>query len=211
MLPHLPRKPRYRDLAKAAHECHACPLWKNATQTVFGDGPVSAKLMLVGEQPGDQEDKQGRTFVGPAGHELDRALAQAKVPRELLYLTNAVKHFKWTPRGKRRLHAKPNMSEVHACRPWFDAELALVAPEVIVLMGATAVASVFGGGFRLTEHLGETLEVEGIPARIIVTYHPSAVLRMRSDPAAYELARKRLVADLRRAATLAHLPRRKAA
>jgi DNA polymerase len=183
-------------LRDAAAGCRGCDLYKTGTQTVFGEGPVPAGLMLVGEQPGDQEDRQGRPFVGPAGRVLDEALAAAGIDRGGVYLTNAVKHFKWTARGKRRLHAKPSAREAAACRPWLEAEMATVRPRIIVCMGATAAASLLGPAFRLTRHRGEFMEGTGWAALVTATIHPSAVLRM-PDEAARRAAMAGLVEDLR--------------
>ena len=163
-------------LRRAAAGCTACPLWRCGTQTVFGEGRKRAALMLVGEQPGDQEDLAGRPFVGPAGRLLDRALEEAGIAREDAYVTNAVKHFKWKPKGKRRIHDKPNEREIVACSPWLEAELDAIAPEIVVALGATASRSLLGKGFRLTHHRGELVEWDRDPL-ITATIHPSAVLR----------------------------------
>ncbi len=163
-------------LRKAAADCRACPLWKNATQTVFGEGPEKAVVMLVGEQPGDQEDLQGHPFVGPAGRILDEALADAGIPRDKTYVTNAVKHFKWKARGKRRIHDKPNWSEVAACHPWLESEIAAVRPRAIVALGATAARAVIGRTVAITRERGQPLESELAPL-VVATFHPSAVLR----------------------------------
>ncbi|HEY2514673.1 MAG TPA: UdgX family uracil-DNA binding protein [Polyangiaceae bacterium] len=197
--PHGPR-PRLPALREAAAGCHACDLWKNATQTVFGEGPSHARMMLVGEQPGDREDLAGAPFVGPAGGLLDRALAAAGLERSKVYLTNAVKHFKWTPRGKRRLHSKPNQGEMHACHPWLEAEIQAVRPSVIVCLGATAAQSLLGPAFRVTKSRGLLLQgPDG--ARILATIHPSSILRA-PDHAAREEAFAGFVADLAKAAAL---------
>jgi uracil-DNA glycosylase len=173
--------------------CRNCDLWENATQTVFGEGPVPARVMMMGEQPGDQEDRAGRPFVGPAGRVLDEALERAGIVRSEVYVTNAVKHFKWTPRGKRRIHQTPNQIEITACSPWFAAELRAVTPRVLVLLGAVAAKSVFGSSFRVTRDHGQPLEgPEGTTA--IATYHPSAVLR--TNPEEREARMAELVADL---------------
>jgi DNA polymerase len=168
---------------RAAETCTNCPLYQNATQTVFGSGPPGAPLMLVGEQPGDKEDLEGEPFVGPAGRLLDRALEDAGIDRAGVYLTNAVKHFKWRPAGKVRLHKKPNAAEVQACRPWLEQEITLVAPRLVVLLGATAAQSVLGKSFRVTQHRGELVEWPYEPLAM-ATIHPSAVLRARDDRAA---------------------------
>ena len=167
-------------LREASQGCRGCQLWERGTQTVFGEGARESKLMFVGEQPGDQEDLAGKPFVGPAGRLLDEALEEAGIDRRLAYVTNAVKHFKWEPRGKRRIHAKPNWSELAACRPWLEAELAVVKPEVLVCLGATAAQSLLGRQFRVTQSRGEWVESELAP-RVTATIHPSAILRQRDD------------------------------
>jgi uracil-DNA glycosylase family protein len=186
-------------LAAEAAGCHACDLYRNATQTVFGQGPAGARLLLVGEQPGDQEDKAGTPFVGPAGRILDQALAEAGLARDEVYLTNAVKHFKWTAKGKRRIHQKPSAREVAACRGWLDAELAAVDPAVIVALGATAGQALFGSGFRVGAARGRALDLDD--RAVVATIHPSAVLRVQ-DPADRAEQYAGLVADLKRAAVL---------
>jgi uracil-DNA glycosylase len=191
---YLPERPTLPRLRAAAAGCRACPLWQTGTQTVFGEGGASARLMLVGEQPGDQEDTQGRPFVGPAGRLLEQALEQAGIDRDDAYLTNAVKHFKWEARGKRRIHAKPAWSEQVACRPWLEAELAVVAPRVLVCLGATAAQSLLGKQFRVTKERGRWLDSE-LAEHVTATIHPSAVLRKRDgESRGRELAG--LVADL---------------
>jgi DNA polymerase len=185
-------------LRTAAEHCQACPLWRRATQTVFGAGRAHASLLLVGEQPGDQEDRAGQPFVGPAGRLLDQALAEAGIDRRAVYLTNAVKHFKWKGaegRGKRRLHQKPNGNEVRACRPWLLAEIAAVAPEVIVCLGATAAQSLLGNAFRVTQQRGQVVP-SALPARVIATVHPSSILRAPDEEARHQELH-RFVADLR--------------
>jgi DNA polymerase len=184
-------------VAGDAAGCRACPLWRLGTQTVFGEGPDGADVVVVGEQPGDREDEQGRPFVGPAGRLLDDALAAAGIPRDTVYVTNAVKHFKWTPRGKRRIHATPNVGEVLACKPWLEAELEALAPDVLVLLGTTAVRSVLGPGRTITRLRGRVLE-EGPAPATVVTVHPSSVVRLDGDDRAS--AFEALVADLRLAA-----------
>jgi DNA polymerase len=191
---------RLEQLRAEAATCTACDLHARATQTVFGEGPRDASLMLVGEQPGDQEDKAGEPFVGPAGHVLDRALGDAGIERAEVYVTNAVKHFKWKPQGRRRLHDKPNRREIVACRQWLDAELDAVEPEVVVVLGATAGQALFGAKFRVGTARGQVLDLDGFP--VVATVHPSAVLRARDGPDRDELF-DGLVADLRRAAELA--------
>jgi uracil-DNA glycosylase len=167
-------------LREAASGCTACPLYKNATQTVFGEGPKHAKLMLVGEQPGDQEDLSGKPFIGPAGQLLDRALEEAGIDRNAVYLTNTVKHFKWEPRGKRRIHQKPSSRDIAACRPWLEAELRIVRPGVLVCMGSTAAQALFGPSFRVTRERGKLLESEIAP-RVVTTVHPSSLLRQPDE------------------------------
>ena len=195
------------ELAEAAHSCKGCDLHLDATQTVFGAGSAKADLMLVGEQPGDQEDKAGEPFVGPAGKLLDKALLAAGVERNRLYVTNAVKHFKFTrpERGKRRIHKTPNRTEVVSCRPWLLAELTSVQPEVVMLLGATAAQSLMGSTFRLTAHRGEVLHLPDTASltfdpQVVVTAHPSSVLRGR--PEDRDNAFEALVSDLRFAAGL---------
>jgi uracil-DNA glycosylase family protein len=176
--PFLPERPTLPALRAAVQHCRGCPLYANATQAVFGHGRRSARVMLVGEQPGDQEDRTGTPFVGPAGRLLDRALAEAGIDRDETYVTNAVKHFKWKARGTRRIHDKPSWSEQLACRPWLDAELALVKPEVVVLLGATAAQALLGRGFRVTRDRGRQPHSD-LAETVIATIHPSAVLRSR--------------------------------
>lgn len=154
----IPDKPTLASLRAAAAGCKACHLWKLGTQTVFGEGSAIARVMMVGEQPGDKEDLQGRPFVGPAGAILDKALAAAGIDRNDIYVTNIVKHFKWEPRGKRRLHKKPNALEISACRPWLDAEISVIKPEVVVLLGATAAQGILGNQFRVTKQRGQWLQ-----------------------------------------------------
>jgi uracil-DNA glycosylase len=194
----LPARLSLPALDRAAASCRGCGLYINATQTVFGEGPSTARVVLVGEQPGDAEDKQGRPFVGPAGRMLDRALEEAGLARESVYVTNAVKHFSFEPRGKARIHKKPRASEVRACHPWLEAELAVIHPEVLVLLGATAAQSVFGPTFRVSRERGRPLTTTRAPV-VIATAHPSSILRA-PDPAARDEAYRALVADLRVAA-----------
>jgi DNA polymerase len=187
-------------LRQEAADCRACPLWKDATQTVFGEGPQTAGIMLVGEQPGDKEDLAGKPFVGPAGQMLDRALQEAGIDRGKVYVTNAVKHFKFVPRGKIRLHQKPNTSEIKACRPWYERELASVKPGLVVAMGATAAQSVFGKVTPINRNRGRLIDLEG-GIQALVTVHPSYLLRLPdADARAREYAR--FVDDLKIAAGL---------
>ena len=167
-------------LRKAAAGCKGCHLWQVGTQTVFGEGARGAEVMFVGEQPGDQEDRAGQPFVGPAGRVLDEALVEAGIDRSTTYVTNAVKHFKWQARGKRRIHQKPNWAEMTACRPWLEAELAVVKPRVLVLLGATAAQSLLGREFRVTQHRGELLESD-LAEAVTATVHPSSILRGEPD------------------------------
>jgi len=178
-------------LRSEAAGCTACDLYERATQTVFGEGPPSARVVFIGEQPGDHEDIEGRPFVGPAGRIFDDALGDAGIDRDTTYVTNAVKHFKWTPRGKRRLHQKPNAREIRACRQWWEAELAAIEPDVVVCLGATAAQAVFGMSFRLTQHRGEWQWLGD--RRALATVHPSAVLRAGDERDAVYAG---LVADL---------------
>src|SRR4051812_34977623 len=191
----LPEKRTLPVLAEAAHGCEGCDLFRNATQTVFGEGRPGAEIMMVGEQPGDREDLQGRPFVGPAGHLLDDALEQAGIDRDAVYVTNAVKHFKWTPRGKRRIHKRPSAEEIAACRPWLEAELEVVRPEVLACLGATAAQALLGRQFRVTQHRGEFVESPLAPL-VTATVHPSSILRA-PDEAAREREMEAFVADLR--------------
>jgi uracil-DNA glycosylase len=196
----IPADPSLPALREAAAGCRACPLCELGTRTVFGEGAADARLMLVGEQPGDVEDREGRPFVGPAGHLLDRALVEAGIERERVYLTNAVKHFKWVARGRRRIHDTPNEREMTACRPWLRAEIEVVRPELVVCLGATAARTLLGRDFRLTRHRGEILE-SALAPRVVATLHPSAVLR--SPPERRRRALAGLVEDLRIAAAAA--------
>ena len=186
-------------LREAAAGCKGCHLRELGTQTVFGEGPESAPLMLVGEQPGDQEDKAGKPFVGPAGRLLDKALAEAGIDRSATYLTNAVKHFKWQARGKRRIHQTPTWAEITACRPWLETELAVVQPRVLVLLGATAAQSLLGRQFRVTQSRRKLIESD-LAEAVTATIHPSAILRGEPDRREAELAA--FVDDLRFAAGL---------
>ncbi len=193
----VPKKASLAQLRAAAARCRGCPLYANATQTVFGEGPADAPLMLVGETPGDYEDRSGRPFVGPAGRLLDRCLGDAGLDRERAYVTNAVKHFKWTPRGKRRIHAKPSRGEVQACKPWLEAEIARLKPRVIVLLGATAAQSLLGAGFRVSRERGRLIP-SPLAEAVLATVHPASLLR--GDPAVREKSIAQFIADLHCAA-----------
>jgi uracil-DNA glycosylase len=199
MAEYLPPRPTVASLREAAAGCRACPLWENATQTVFGEGRKSSEIMFVGEQPGDREDREGRPFVGPAGRLFDDALGEAGIDRERAYVTNVVKHFKWKARGTRRIHAKPAWSEIAACRPWLDAELAVVKPEVLVCLGATAAQALLGRSFRVTRERGRPVESDLAP-QVLATIHPSAILRADSENR--ELERAAFVRDLEVVASL---------
>ncbi len=188
------------ELAREAQDCKNCDLWRNATQTVFGEGSSHAQIMLVGEQPGDQEDLQGKPFVGPAGKLLDASLLEAGIDRKKVYVTNAVKHFKWEPRGKRRIHKKPGVGEIAACRPWLNAEIAALKPKVIVCLGATAAQALLGSAFRVTERRGEFVDSPLAPY-VMATVHPSSILRAPDEKTRHE-EKKKFVADLRRIRTL---------
>jgi DNA polymerase len=179
--PFLPEKPSLTALREAAAGCRGCHLWRTATQTVFGEGRAKARVMFVGEQPGDREDRDGRPFVGPAGRELDRGLEAAGIARDDAYVTNVVKHFKFDERGRRRMHATPKKFEIDACRPWLDAELRVVRPHALVPLGATAAKALLGSGFRVTRQRGELLTDTGLAPVVVATIHPSAILRQRSD------------------------------
>jgi DNA polymerase len=172
----IPDQPTLEKLREAAAGCKACPLWETATQTVFGEGAADADLVFVGEQPGDREDIEGRPFVGPAGRLFDEALVEAGIDRSQVYVTNVVKHFKWKPQGKRRIHQKPNWREISACRPWLDAELAVLKPRVLVCLGATAAQALFGRDFRVSRQRGELVDSPLAP-KAIATVHPSSILR----------------------------------
>src|SRR6202048_1824006 len=196
--PLLPLHGSLEDLKNAAKNCRACDLWKLGTQTVFGEGSPNAKIMFVGEQPGDQEDLEGRPFVGLAGKLLDRALEDAGIDRKKVYVTNAVKHFKWEPRGKRRIHKKPNAAEIDACRPWLEAEIAALRPKAIVCLGATAAQALLGKDFRVTQHRGEFIESTLAPY-VAATVHPSSILRASDENARHE-EMARFIADLKKIA-----------
>jgi uracil-DNA glycosylase len=198
--PLVPERRTLSSLREAAAGCRACPLWKTGTQTVFGEGLTKAEIVFVGEQPGDREDREGRPFVGPAGRVLDEALAEAGIDRRLAYVTNAVKHFKWEGRGKRRIHQKPNAEELAACRPWLDAELSVLEPQVLVALGATAAQALLGRSFRVTKQRGVPVESDLAP-HVLATVHPSSILRAPDEAARHE-AYAAFVADLRAVAEL---------
>jgi uracil-DNA glycosylase family protein len=196
--PLVPPRPTLPKLRQAAARCRACDLWERGTQTVFGEGSPRAGVMLVGEQPGDREDLEGRPFVGPAGRILDSSLEKAGIDRSQVYVTNVVKHFKWEPRGKRRIHQKPNSVEISACRPWLEAELALVRPDVLVCLGATAAQALLGRSFKVSRQRGQFV-VSPLAPRVLATVHPSSLLRAPDD----ETRRRetaRFVQDLKKVA-----------
>ncbi len=200
--PLIPPRPSLPKLRAAAAECKACDLWRHATQTVFGEGRSGARILLVGEQPGDREDREGLPFVGPAGGLLDRALAEAGIDRNETYVTNAVKHFKWEARGKKRIHKKPRYSEIRACRPWLEAEIAVVKPEVVVCLGATAAQTLLGRDFSVLRRRGEVVKSEIVPGIVMMaTVHPSSILRAPSDAARHEQFHA-FVNDLKKVAQL---------
>src|ERR1700681_4453253 len=192
----IPTKASLEELREAAKSCKNCDLWKLGTQTVFGEGSAHSKLMFVGEQPGDQEDQAGKPFVGPAGRLLDNALVEAGIDRKKVYVTNAVKHFKWEPRGKRRIHKKPNAAEIAACRPWLDAEIEALHPKIIVCLGATAAQALLGRNFRVTQHRGEFVK-SALAPRVMATVHPSSILRA-PDEATREEEMKKFIADFKK-------------
>ncbi len=194
----IPSRPTLSTLKEAAADCQACDLWKRGTQTVFGEGQRRSKVMFVGEQPGNEEDLAGKPFVGPAGRLFDAALEEAGIDRNQTYVTNVVKHFKWEPRGKRRIHKKPNAQEIAACRPWLQAEIALIKPEVIVALGATAAQALFGPQFRVTKQRGQFLESTLAPY-VMATVHPSSILRA-PDEQTRRLEHRRFVDDLKKLA-----------
>src|SRR6202043_3641911 len=184
------------ELREASKTCKACDLWKLATQTVLGEGMPRAKIMLVGEQPGNQEDLEGKPFVGPAGKLLDAALLEAGIDRKKVYVTNAVKHFKWEPRGKRRIHKKPNAAEIAACRPWLDAEIEALHPKIIVCLGATAAQTLLGRDFRVTQHRGEFLK-SPLASFVMATVHPFSILRAPDEKTRHD-EMKRFISDLKK-------------
>src|SRR5438067_4402292 len=195
--PLVPDRPSLKKLREAAAGCKACPLWESGTQTVFGEGSARADVVFVGEQPGDREDVEGRPFVGPAGQLFDRALVAAEIDRSQVYVTNVVKHFKWKPQGKRRIHQKPNWREIAACRPWLDAEVAVLKPRVLVCLGATAAQALLGRDFRVSRQRGELVESPLAP-KAIATVHPSSILRAEDR----DLQFKEFVRDLEKVAEL---------
>jgi len=196
----IPNEPDPDSLREAAADCTACSLYKNATQTVFGEGPDRAQIMFVGEQPGDSEDLAGHPFVGPAGKLLDRCIKEAGIDRRRAYVTNAVKHFKWVPRGTRRIHNKPNSMEIAACFPWLEAELAAVKPKIVVALGATAAQALFGKAFRVTRERGKPVPSRWAP-HAMATVHPSSLLRAPDEETRHREMRL-FVEDLRKAAAL---------
>jgi DNA polymerase len=192
----IPERPSIKSLRNLAKDCKACDLWKRGTQTVFGDGKKRARVMLIGEQPGNEEDLSGRPFVGPAGKLLDQAMEEAGIDRDQIYVTNVVKHFKWEPRGKRRIHKRPNSVEIAACRPWLEAEIDLIRPDVIVCLGATAAQALLGRQFRVSRERGIFVESSLAP-KVMATIHPSSILRAPDDRARHK-ERRHLIEDLRR-------------
>jgi uracil-DNA glycosylase family protein len=201
----MPEKKTFPTLREAAAQCKGCDLWKRGTQTVFGEGSPHARVFMVGEQPGDKEDFQGRPFVGPAGGVLDKALQAAGIDRNDVYVTNIVKHFKWEPRGKRRIHKKPSALEISACRPWLDAEIELARPDVVVLLGASAAQGVLGRDFRVSQQRGEWVRSDIAPF-VMATVHPSSILRAPDEESRHEEMRK-FVADLKKVTARLRLPK----
>jgi uracil-DNA glycosylase family protein len=193
---YIPQHPTLRALPEAVQHCRGCDLYLHATQAVFGEGPKSADIVFIGEQPGDEEDRQGYPFVGPSGKLLDRALVDAGIDRSLVYVTNTVKHFKFEERGKRRLHKKPNGMEIRACRPWLEAEINLIQPQIVVCLGATVAQSIFGSTYRLTKERGQFVRNSWAP-HVTSTVHPSAILRA-ADEERRHLEYEKFVADLRK-------------
>jgi uracil-DNA glycosylase len=198
--PFVPASRSLKTLRAASLTCRGCPLWRTGTQTVFGEGPTKARVIMVGEQPGDREDLEGRPFVGPAGRLLDQALVAAGIDRGDVYVTNSVKHFKWEPMGKRRLHKKPSAREIAACRPWLNAEFEALEPDVVVALGATAAQNLMGATFRVTQSRGKVFRDTPFAATFVATVHPSSILR--GDPRERESALAAFVADLKVVARL---------
>src|SRR3954471_715840 len=198
----VPPNPTISKLQQVARNCRACPLWKTGTQTVFGEGSRHAQVVFVGEQPGNDEDLAGKPFVGPAGKLLDKALVEAGIDRDEVYVTNAVKHFKWEPSGKRRIHKKPNGREIAACRPWLEAELEVLKPKVLVCLGATAAQALIAKNFKVSQQRGELIESD-LAENVMATVHPSSILRAPDDDTRHaEMAR--FVADLKKVAAVIH-------
>jgi|SRR5579864_6672931 len=200
--PLVPAQPTIKKLQEAARDCRACPLWKRGTQTVFGEGSRTAKVVFVGEQPGNDEDLAGKPFVGPAGKLLDKALVQAGIRRDEVYVTNVVKHFKWEPKGKRRIHKKPSGKEIAACRPWLEAELEVLQPKVLVCLGATAAQALLGKKFRVSQRRGEFVESE-LAEHVVATVHPSSILRAPDDETRHSET-ARFIAELKKIAKVIH-------
>jgi uracil-DNA glycosylase family protein len=200
--PLIPPRPTIEKLQKAARDCRACPLWRTGTQTVFGDGSRNAAVVFVGEQPGNDEDLAGKPFVGPAGKLLDQALVEAGINRNEVYVTNTVKHFKWEPKGKRRIHKKPNAREIAACRPWLDAELEVLKPKVLVCLGATAAQALLGRTFLVSKRRGELIESTLAP-NVMATVHPSSILRA-PDEQSRHAEMKKFIFDLKKIAKVIH-------
>src|SRR2546430_5179326 len=196
--PLVPERPTLKNLKEAARGCRACPLWKTGTETVFGEGAHGAAVVFVGEQPGNDEDLAGKAFVGPAGKLLDKALVEAGIDRDEVYVTNVVKHFKWEPKGKRRIHKKPNAREILACRPWLDAELSVLQPEVVICLGATAAQALIGKEFRVSQQRGEFVE-SSLAEHVMATVHPSSILRAPDDETRHA-EMKRFIEDLKKVA-----------
>lgn len=196
----IPSPPTLINLRRAAKECRGCPLYKNATQTVFGEGSLRPRVVFVGEQPGDAEDRSGQPFVGPAGHLLNGALEEAGIDRAHVYITNTVKHFKWEPSGKRRIHKKPSAREIAACRPWLEAELEVLVPEAVVALGATAAQSLLGPSFRVTKERGKW-KSSPLAKKILATVHPSSILRTPDEKSRIQ-EKKKFIKDLRVVARL---------
>ena len=198
--PLIPNRPTLKNLKAAARDCRACPLWKIGTQTVFGEGPARAEVVMVGEQPGNDEDLAGQPFVGPAGGLLNKALAEAGIDRSRVYVTNVVKHFKWEPKGKRRVHKKPNSREVTACRPWLEAELEVLKPKILICLGATASQALLGSDFKVSQQRGKLID-SVLAAKVMATVHPSSILRA-PDAEKRHSQMQEFVADLRKAAKM---------